>query len=235
MGSRDITYEAGGVEMTGYLADGSDGRRAPGVLVAHEATGLSPLNRRRADDLAAAGYVAFAIDLYGVKDLPLEEARRHGSMLMQTPGLMYARARAGLDVLAAQPNVDASRLAAIGFCQGGITSLELARHRAPIRCAVGFHPGLMRPAGSPDGPIDAAVLMMIGEDDPVVPHTDRLAFAQSMTAAGADWQLHVFGGVGHSYTNPDIGALGWEGFRYDAAAERRSWKMMLDFLEEELA
>ncbi|MEQ1931223.1 MAG: dienelactone hydrolase family protein, partial [Parvularculaceae bacterium] len=105
---------------------------------------------------------------------------------------------------------------------------------APIRCAVGFHPGLKRPAGSADGPIRAKVLMMIGDRDPVVPQEDRLAFAQSMTAAGADWQLHVFGGVGHSYTNKAIDAHGWPGFRYDAPADRRSWRAMLDLFEEAL-
>jgi dienelactone hydrolase len=137
-------------------------------------------------------------------------------------------------VLAIQKNVDAGRLAAIGFCLGGVTVLELARHGAPIKCAGGFHPGLKRPAGSPDGMITAKVLMLIGDLDPIVPHEDRIAFAQYMNAAGADWELHVFGGVGHSYTNPAIDAYGLPGFGYNRQADRRSWEITLTFLREQL-
>jgi dienelactone hydrolase len=93
--------------------------------------------------------------------------------LMSTPGLIFKRAQAALDVLVNQPRIDGARLAAIGFCQGGITALELARGGAPIRCAVGFHPGLTRPAGSPDGKITTKILMMVGDQDPVVPQADR--------------------------------------------------------------
>jgi dienelactone hydrolase len=147
---------------------------------------------------------------------------------------MVRRAAAGLDLLRAQPRVDGARLAAIGFCQGGITALELARAGAPIRAAIGFHPGLKRPAGSPDGPIAAEVLMMIGDSDPVVPVEDRLAFARSMDAAGADWQLHLYGGVGHGFTNAGIDAFAYPGFRYDARAERRAWASMMALLDEAL-
>ena len=184
--------------------------------------------------LAEQGYVAFALDLFGAHDLDLADARRHSSLVMTTPGLLYARANAALDALASQENVDSARLAAIGFCLGGVTVLELARHGAPIRCAIGFHPGLKRPAGSPDGPIAAKILMMIGDADPIVPQEDRVAFAQSMNAAGADWELHVFGRVGHSYTNPGIDAYGFPGFAYDARAARRSWQMALALLSEQL-
>ena len=188
----------------------------------------------RARALADLGFVAFALDMYGVAGLPLDEARVLHAELMSTPGLMYRRARAALEVLAGQPMVDPGRLAAIGFCQGGITSLELARGGAPIRCAVGFHPGLKRPAGSPDGAIGAKVLMMIGDADPVVPAEDRRQFAADMDAAGADWQLHLFGGVGHSYTNKAVDALGFPGFAYDERADRRSWAMMRTLFDEAL-
>jgi dienelactone hydrolase len=152
--------------------------------------------------------------------------------MMQTPGLMLARASAALEALAAQPNVDRRRLAAIGFCQGGIVAAELARAGAPILCAIGFHPGLLRPAGSPDGPIVAKVLMMVGDRDPVVPPAQRAAFAAEMDEKGADWQMHVFGGVGHTYTNPRIDALGIAGFAYDAKAERRAWAAAFALLAE---
>ena len=234
MALRPIRYDAGGLTMTGYLADGSGGRRAPGILIAHEAPGMSEHVQVRAAALADLGYVAFALDMYGAAGFPLEEAMGRHAELMSTPGLIYSRARAALDLLASQPGVDPSRLAAIGYCQGGVTSLELARGGAPIRCAVGFHPGLKRPAGSPDRPIAAKVLMMIGDADPVVPPEDRRQFGIDMDAAGADWQLHVFGGVGHSFTNRAVDALGFPGFAYDAVADRRSWAMMRALLDETL-
>ena len=135
-------------------------------------------------------------------------------------------------VLCAQPNVDPGRMAAIGFCQGGIVATDLARADAPILCAIGFHPGLTRPAGGGDGPVNARLLMMVGDSDPVIPPADRDAFRTEMNAKGADWQLHLFGGVGHTYTNPAIDALGIPGFGYDAKAERRAWGMALALLDE---
>ncbi|MBI3439431.1 MAG: dienelactone hydrolase family protein [Proteobacteria bacterium] len=231
---RPVAYECGDVSFTGFLADGSNGKPAPGVLVVHESVGVTEHVKGRALALAEQGYVAFALDLFGAHDLALPDAQRESKLVMRTPGLMHLRARAALDVLAAQPNVDAGRLGAIGFCLGGVVVLELARHRAPIHCAIGFHPGLKRPDGSPDNSIAAKVLMMIGDADPIVPQEDRLAFAQSMQAAGADWELHVFGGVGHSYTNPEIDAYRLPGFAYNAEASRRAWAMALELLREQL-
>jgi len=231
---RPIDYQADGVRLKGYLADSSKGSSVPGILVAHESPGVTEHVKGRTLALAEEGYVAFALDLFGAHDLDLEEARRQTSRMVTTPGLMYARASAALAALACQANVDSSRLAAIGFCLGGVTVLELARHGAPIKCAIGFHPGLKRPAGSPDGPITAKILMMIGDADPIVPQEDRAAFAQSMNASGADWELHVFGRVGHSYTNPGVDAYGLPGFAYDARAARRSWQMTLALLSEQL-
>jgi len=233
MSLQAIEYESDGTRLRGYLADGSGGRAAPAILVAHEAPGVGDHVRARAQRLANLGYVAFALDLYGEEGFPLDEAMRRHSEMMSTPGLVFRRACAALDVLLSRPGVDPARVAAIGFCQGGVTVLELARGGAPIRCAIGFHPGLVRPAGSHDGPVEAKVLMMIGDTDPIVPPEHRTAFAAEMTAKGADWQLHVFGGVGHSFTNPAIDALGMPGFAYDKAADQRSWAMMLALLREE--
>ncbi len=231
METRTIGYAAGGATMTGFLADGSAGRRVPGVLVAHEATGMGDFVKARAEMLARLGYVAFALDLYGGAFPPEEAAERHATM-MSTPGLMFSRAAAALATLGEQANVDPDRLAAIGFCQGGITAMELARGGLPIRCAVGFHPGLTRPAGSGTAPITAKVLMMVGDDDPIAPEEDRLTFAAEMRAAKADWQLLTMGGVGHTYTNPAVDAFGLPGFAYDERADRRSWALMKEMLAE---
>lgn len=226
------TYEVDEVRLTGFLADGATRDSAPGVLLAHEAPGVSDHVKDRARMLAERGYVAFALDMYGETNLPLDEAREQSRRLMADAALMRRRARAALDLLASHNHCDATRLAAVGFCLGGIVALELARDRAPIRCAVGFHPGFMRPAGSVTGPIAAKVLMMIGDDDPVVPAEDRASFANEMKAAGADWQLHIFGGVGHSYTNREIDAWGYPGFHYDEQADRRAWNLMLALFDE---
>jgi dienelactone hydrolase len=226
-----IEYDAAGVTLRGYFARGSEGAR-PGVLVAHEAPGMGPHVQQRAEMLADLGYAAFALDLYGGEPFPFEETSDRHNALMEAPGLMLARARAALDVLASQPGVDSERLAAIGFCQGGITVMELARANAPVRCVVGFHPGLTRPAGSPDGPISAKVLMLVGEDDPVIPPRDREAFVLEMKQKEADWQLHVFGGVGHSFTNPAVDDLQLPGFGHHAVADRRAWGMMTALLAE---
>ncbi|WP_342241591.1 dienelactone hydrolase family protein [Inquilinus sp. OTU3971] len=232
METRAIAYDCDETRLTGYFADAAPHRTKPGILVAHEAFGLNDHIRARTRRLAELGYAAFALDMYGAEGLALPEAVSRHVALMSAPGLMLARADAGFGVLTAQPGVDRERTAAIGFCQGGITALELARGGAPVRCAVGFHPGLMRPAGSPDRPIRAKVLMMIGDQDPDVPPADRAAFAAEMQAKQADWQLHLFGGVGHAYTNPDADRLNRPGYGYDAAADRRSWAMMLALFGE---
>lgn len=228
---RDLTYWADGVELKGVVVDGSQGAMVPGVLVAHEAPGRDERMTVWARKLAEQGYVALALDMYGLP-FSVEESMARHEALMATPGLLLSRATAALDALAAHDNVDPDRMAAIGFCQGGVVAAELARAEAPIRCAIGFHPGLIRPAGSASGRISAKVLMMVGELDPVVPVADRIAFAAEMEAGGADWQLHVFGGVGHTFTNPAIDTLGIPGFAYDARAERRAWAMAFSLCEE---
>lgn len=234
MALEPITYEQDGIELTGYLADGSGGGTAPGILVAHESPGITDHIRARTLAFAEQGYVAFALDLFGAHDLDLDEARRQSSLVVHTPGLMDSRMRAALHVLTSRQTVDPNRIGAVGYCLGGAAVLELARHDASIRCVVGFHPGFLRPAGSQDGPIRAKVLMMIGDQDPIVPQEDRVAFARSMDDSLADWELHVFGGVGHSFTNPAIDSYCLTDFAYDADAARRSWVMALEFLQEAL-
>lgn len=241
MSEREVTYRCGEATMTGHLVDGSGGAPAPGVLIAHEGLGRDERMTVWARKVAEKGYVAFALDLYGEPLVAYEQFSfetmivKHEHM-MATPGLMLARATAALETLAAQPNVDRTRLAAIGFCQGGIVAAELARAQAPILGAIGFHPGLKRPAGSLDGPIEAKLLMMVGARDPVVPPQDRTAFATEMDTKGADWQLHLFGGVRHTFTNPHVDALvARPGFGYDARAERRAWTMAFALLDEVFA
>jgi dienelactone hydrolase len=235
-----IEYDVAGTTMAGYLAidesaGGGDDRR-PGVLLSHEGSGLDDNVRSRAERLAALGYVAFALDYFGGgRQPPMEQAQARLRELIGDPDDVRRLARAGLDVLTDQPGVDFGRLAAIGFCFGGSMSLELARDGAPLRVVVGFHPGLASTRPDDSANVVASVLMCCGSDDPIIPVEARNAFENEMRAAHvADWRIEVYGGVGHSFTNPAIDARNFPGFAYDERADRRSWQSMLDLFHERL-
>jgi dienelactone hydrolase len=231
-----IRYDGGdGVALTGYLADGSDGTPAPGVLVAHEGGGLGRHTKERARRLADLGYVAFALDYYGEEDPPIERAMALGKELRGDRPRFRARLAAGLEILVAQPNVDRGRLAGIGYCMGGAAVIELARMGAPFVAIAGFHSGFVPGTAEENEAIRGKLLLCHGADDPIVAAAQLDPFLAEATAAGIDWQLHLYGGVGHSFTNPDIDALGLAGFAYDEAADRRSWAAMLNLFEETLA
>ncbi|HEX8240664.1 MAG TPA: dienelactone hydrolase family protein [Allosphingosinicella sp.] len=230
-----IRYEAGdGVALTGYVADGSGGRPAPGVLVAHEGGGLGRHTKERARRLGELGYLAFALDYYGEEDPPLERAMALGKALRGDRPLFLSRLAAGLAVLTAQANVDRARLAGIGYCMGGAAVIELARTGAPFVALVGFHSGFVPGTPEENEAIKGKLLLCHGADDPIVTAAQRDAFLAEATAARIDWQLHLYGGVGHSFTNPDIDAHGLPGFAYDEAADRRSWAAMLNLFDEVL-
>ena len=227
-----VTYSVGTRDFTGWIADGSGGKPAPGVLVAHEAGGLGAHTMERARMLGELGYVAFAADLFGETDLDLERARVHSLGLRDDVPELRARMRAALAVLEAHPHVDPSRLAAIGYCFGGAAAVELARDGAPLQAIVGFHAGILPGSAAEDKAIRARVLLCHGAEDPAVPPAQIHDFTAALGAAGVDWQLHLYGGVGHSFTNPDIDSWGFAGFAYDEKADRRSWAAMRDLFGE---
>ena len=151
--------------------------------------------------------------------------------MMDDLSITRRRAVAGLDVLLAQPQCDRSRIAAIGYCWGGAMSLEVARSGRDIKAIVGFHPSMTISPDSKD--ITASVLMCVGTDDPFVSRDDRLAFEDHMHASGVkDWQIDLYGGVGHSFTNPDADQAGIPGLAYDKGAHERSWASMLRLFGE---
>ena len=237
MRTEDIEYQADGARLVGYLAvdDAKPGKR-PGVLVAPEGGGLVDLTKSIARRLAEAGYVAFAMDYYGDGQplADLSEAMPRIMAFMADPTGIRARATAALKVLTEQPQTDAGRLAAIGYCFGGTTVLELARSGADLKAVVGFHSGLgtARPQDAKN--IRAKVLTCIGALDPIIPPDQRQAFEKEMADGGVDWRMNLYGGAGHSFTNPDVGALGRPGFEYHAETDRRSWRAMLDLFDETL-
>jgi dienelactone hydrolase len=237
MRTQDIEYHADGARLVGYLAvdDSRPGKR-PGVLVAPEGGGLVDLTKAIARRLAEAGYAAFAMDYYG-DGKPLEDMDAVMPKIMAfmaEPGTIRARAAEALAVLARQPECDAGRLAAIGYCFGGTTVLELARSGADLKAVVGFHSGLGTSRPQDAKAIKAKVLTCIGALDPIIPPDQRLAFETEMTDGGVDWRMNVYGGAGHSFTNPDVGRLGRPGFEYHADTDRRSWAAMIDLFDETL-
>jgi len=228
-----VMYEADGRSFTGFLADGSGGRRVPGILVIHEGGGLTGHTKRRAERLAELGYVAFAMDLFGEPVVDLDRAREITRYLRDNVGALRVRCRAALAVLAAHEGVDRARLAAIGYCIGGAAAIELARDGADLASIVGFHAGFIdSPPAEDDARIRCKLLLCHGADDPIVTAEQRTAFLARMSAAGVDWQLHLYGGAGHSFTNPEIDAWRIPGFAYNEAADRRAWSAMLGLFGE---
>jgi dienelactone hydrolase len=230
-----IEYRQGDTILEGYLAwDSAKTGTHPGILIVHEWTGLGPYVKKRAEMLARLGYVAFAADIYGkgVRPATPAEAGKTAAIYKDDRALMRARARAGLEVLKGEKLVDPTRIAAIGYCFGGTTVLELARDGADIKGVVSFHGGLATPRPQDARNIKGKVLALHGADDPYVKADEVAAFQDEMRKAGVDWQMNIYGGAVHSFTNPDADKLGNPAFAYNAAADRRSWAAMLSLFEE---
>lgn len=230
-----VEYRHGEVVLEGFLAyDDAQTAARPGVVVVHEWKGVGAHAKASAQRLAEAGYVAFAIDMYGkgIRPATNEEAAKQAGIYRNDRALMRARAQAGLRWLQDRPNVDPKRMAAIGYCFGGGTVLELARSGADLRGVVSFHGNLDTPNPGDAKNIKGKVLVCHGADDPYVPAEQVANFQAEMRGAGVDWQMVSYGGAVHSFTNPEAGNDPSKGAAYNEAAARRSWKAMLDFLAE---
>lgn len=233
-----LTYQADGLTMRSQLFFEPDSGPRAGVLVFPEAFGLGPHALSRAERLAGLGYVALACDLHGdgrvVDDL--QEAIGLLQPLFADPSRTRARAAGGLQALTARSEVDAGRIASIGFCFGGTMSLELARSGADLKSVVGFHSGLATNAPKTDArAIKAKVLVCIGADDPMIPPDQRAAFESEMREAGVDWQMHLYGGTVHSFTNREAAKRNMpDAVRYSAEADARSWESMQELFSETL-
>ena len=235
MQTMDIRYQAGGKTMTGYLADGSKGDKAPGILVCHQGMGLRDHEKERARMLAELGYVAFVMDLYG--EVPTARERM-GELLngcLNDLALWDELILAGIAQLKAQPNVDVSRLAAIGFCFGGMTAIEAVRATDELKCVVAFHPGLNHLPENDTRPVSGKVMVCAGQRDPLIPDDARNRFMRLMTEADADVQYLNYGEAGHSFTDKTVDAMGMPGFNYHAPTDRRSWAAMRGLFDETFA
>lgn len=222
----ELTYDCDGTTFSGYFADGSGGKKAPGVMVIHEASGLGGHAKAKADRLAELGYVAFAPDIFGGPVENMEQATAYIGELSGDIAKLRGRLRAALQALCNVPNADTGKLAIIGFCFGGQAALEFARSGADLRATVGFHSGLKASDPAEAANIKGKVLVCLGDRDPLVPREARDTFMDNLTDNSVDAQMLLFSGVGHSFTNPDAETFGVPGCHFNEVADRRSFDAM---------
>ena len=238
--TQEITYEVNGREYSGYFAwdDAIAGPR-PGVLVVHEWWGHNDYARRRARMLAELGYTALALDMYGkgrLADHP-DEASKMSSALMNSLSQAAERFDKAHRLLDAHPSADPDRTAAIGYCMGGSVVLQMARFGKDLDAVVSFHGGLGTERPAAPGAVEAEILVLTGGKDPFVPEEQIEAFRREMDSVGASYEIVVYPGARHSFTNPGATKLGDRfglPLKYDPEADRKSWQRMQDFFEQHL-
>ena len=235
--TRTIDYVDGDAALEGYFAwDNAVSGPRPGVLIVHAWAGRSPFEEEVARKLAGLGYAGLAMDVYGKGVLgndPEENTKLMTPFIEDRP-MLQSRLQIGLQVLRDEEEVDANKIAATGYCFGGLCVLDLARTGEKFQGAASFH-GLFNKPGNTDGnSIKAKVLALHGWNDPMVPPADVVALAEELTLGGADWQIHGYGNTLHAFTNPEANAPEM-GAMYQVDADRRSWHAMENFLAEVLA
>lgn len=232
---RPLLHDGPGGRFEGVFAwdDSATGPR-PGVLVVPNILGQKEADNQKAEALAALGYAAFACDVFGQgkRAEPGPEIARYMDALNADRALLRERLAASLAALVAQPEVDAARTAAIGFCFGGKCVLDMARAGLDVLGVVSFHGVYDRPDYASAAPLAAKVLVCHGWDDPLGPPEAVTALAQELSEAGADWQIHAYGNAGHAFTDESRRGSTVPGVAYEARADRRSWAAMRDFLAE---
>jgi dienelactone hydrolase len=232
--TRTVEYKHRDTLLEGVVAvDSASSQPRPVVLVSHAWGGRDEFAIQKARDLARLGYVGFALDLYGQGKLGTSKEENSALMapLLEDRLLLQARMESAIQAAASQPESDAKKVAAIGYCFGGLCVLDLARTGAGVVGVVSFH-GLFTPPGNTAGrKIKSRVLVLHGYDDPMAQPDAMVALASELTEAEADWQIHAYGGATHAFTNPaaadpDFGTV------YSESADKRSWRAMTDFLNE---
>ena len=234
----EVDYKADGIALKGYIAyDGDQLGPRPGVLVVHEWWGHNEFARQRARMLAALGYTALALDLYGsgrIAEHP-DDAQRFVEEAMNNPEAIGQRFAAAHNLLTAHSTTDSSQTAAIGFCFGGGVVLHMARYGFPLAGVASFHGNLSTSTPAQPGAVVARILVLHGEEDALVPADQVAAFKEEMAAANADMKLISYAGAKHSFTNPEATAIGEEyglPLAYDESADQRSWAELERFLGE---
>jgi dienelactone hydrolase len=235
--TKKVTYKHGDLECHGYLAwdDSVQGAR-PGVLVVHEWWGLNDYARSRAEQLAKLGYVALAADMYGEGKTAThpQQAGEMASKVRSNVEDWRKRAIAALDVLKNQPQCDKTKLAAMGYCFGGSTVLQLAFSGADVKAVVSFHGALPTPNAADAKKATAAILVCHGADDSFIPEAAIKSFREALDKAGAKYEFVSYPGAKHSFTVPDADKHGNPGMKYDKAADDDSWKRTRQLFAEKL-
>ncbi len=232
---KTINYQDGDTQLSGeYVYDDAVKTPMPGIVVVHEWWGNNDYSKNRARQLAGLGYAAFALDMYGAgktADNP-DTAGKMSKPFYDDRGLMLRRAEAGLKVLEAQPQVDKSRLGAVGYCFGGAVVLEMARRGEDLKGVVSFHGTLAPGKPAEKGQVKAEVLALNGADDKFVSKQDKDNFAKEMTAADVEFKSIEYPGATHAFTNPEATELGKKfniPIAYNEAADKASWEEMKKF------
>lgn len=236
--TRVVEYQDGDVTCKGFLAfDASKKEKLPGVLVVHEWWGLDDYAKMRAEMLAKLGYVAFCPDMYGngkVAAHPKEAGEMSGTVRKNVKAWQQ-RASAGLKVLAGLPEVDSTRLAAMGYCFGGSTALQLAYVGSDLKAVVTFHAALPEPTAEQVKAIKAKILVCHGADDFFIPEKAITAFKEKLTSGKVSLQFESYPGAVHSFTVKGADQREIKGMGYNAAADEKSWKQMQALFTEVFA
>lgn len=231
-----LRYRDGDVALEGFAAWNAkqETDEVPGVLVVHQWMGLTDYEKSRCKQLAELGYVAFALDIYGRGNRPsnTQEAGKLAGVYKTDRELYRRRLKLGLEQLRRLDGVSSTRIAAIGYCFGGTGVIELARSGADVSGVVSFHGGLDSPRPEDGKKIRTKLLICHGADDPFVPSADIEAFKSELNAADVDWQMIIYSGAVHAFTQPSAGNDNSRGAAYDEKADQRSWKAMQTFFQE---
>lgn len=232
--TRLIDYVDGDTVFEGRMAwDSAVAGPRPGIMIVHTIAGRSDLEENRAQQLAQLGYVGFAIDVYGkgTQGSDIDKNRAWMTSLLDDRPLLQRRLLSALSSMRAQPEVDASNVATIGFCFGGLCALDVARVGADVAGVVSFHGILGAPGNTAANTVSAKVLVLHGWDDPLATPEEVVSLADELTSMGADWQLHAYGNTMHAFTNPNASDPG-SGKQYSEIVNRRSWIAMQNFFAE---
>lgn len=233
--TKTLKYTAGGADLESYFAcDASVQGKRPGVILLGEWWGMNDYLKRRARQVAELGYAALAADMYGGGRVAAD-SNEAGQLMNGLFGDMAAtgeRLKAHLAQLRAQPQVDGTRIGAMGYCLGGALSLHSARLGLDLRGVVSFHGALGRTHQAKPGDIKAEILVCHGADDVLVPEDDQKNFHEDMKALGAKYQFIAYPGAKHGFTNPEATAKG-EKFglplAYNESVDQQSWDAMKKF------
>jgi dienelactone hydrolase len=236
--TKTIDYQQEGKTFKGYLAydDAKKGAR-PGILVIHEWWGLNDFVKDRARALAKLGYIAFAADMYGDAQVTRDakEAGAWSGAVRKEPGLLAARAKAGLAVLRKQPQLDQKHVGAMGFCFGGSTVLALAYSGEPLQGVVTFHGSLFAPDETQAKDIKTSIVILTGAEDAFIKPETIDNVRKSFDAANVDWYMVTYAGAHHAFTNPDADNYKLDNIAYNEKAAKRSWAEMEHFFKLQFA